>query len=118
MSEVKLVDAVRKLLTVGLSGAALSEDLIKNYLTDLKLPKDILQTIIQGAQKSKEEMASRISAELVKVLKEVDWSKELGHFLETHRVQVKIDIDFQKKDPSPLESTALSRSRKSEISRS
>lgn len=100
MAEPKLTDALKKVFAVGVSGALLSEELIKNYLADAKLPKDILQALLQNAQKSKDEVTSRISAEAVKMLGKVDWAKAASRFLEDHKVTIKMELDFKKKEQS------------------
>lgn len=97
----KITDAIKKIFTAGVSGALLSEDLLKTYLSDLKLPKDLLQIIIQGAQKSKEDLTGKVSRELIQVLNKVDWVEASSKFLENHKVSLKMDIEFTKKNSSP-----------------
>lgn len=96
----KITDAIKKIFTAGVSGALLSEDLLKTYLSDLKLPKDLLQIIIQGAQKSKEDLTAKVSRELIQVLNKVDWVEASSKFLESHKVSLKMDIEFTKKTSS------------------
>lgn len=96
----KITDAIKKIFTAGVSGALLSEDLLKTYLSDLKLPKDLLQIIIQGAQKSKEDLTAKVSRELIQVLNKVDWVEASSKFLETHKVSLKMEIEFSKKNSS------------------
>jgi len=97
MAEPKLTDALKKIFAVGVSGALLSEELIKFYLADSKLPKEILQALLQNAQKSKEEITAKVSSEATKLLEKVDWAKVASRFLEEHKVSIKMELDFQKK---------------------
>jgi hypothetical protein len=97
MAEPKLSDALKKIFAVGASGALLSEELIKNYLAESKLPKEILQSLLLNAQKSKEEITTKVSGEAIKMLSKVDWAKVASKFLEDHKISIKMELDFHRK---------------------
>jgi SpoVK/Ycf46/Vps4 family AAA+-type ATPase len=106
MSEPKLTETLKKVFAVGVSGALFSEELIKNYLSDAKLPKDLLQALIHNAQKSKEDLTGKVSSEVLKMLSKVDWIDVGSKFLETHKLSIKIELDFEKKQPSSSQQTS------------
>jgi hypothetical protein len=112
MAEPKLTDALKKVFEVGISGALLSEELIKNYLSDSKLPKEILQAVLQNAQKSKEEIAGKVSKEVTKMLAKADWAKVASKFLEDHKVKIKMEIDFQSKNKTQYPETTVDKAEK------
>lgn len=94
----KITDTLKKLFTAGVSGALLSEELIRGYLADSKLPKELLQLVLQGAQKSKDEITGRVSKEIMGLLKQVDFAKEVAKFAETHKFRISAEIEVLKKD--------------------
>ena len=65
---VKVSEALRKLITTGIGAAFMTEESIRAYLSELKLPKDVLNYILQGASKSKEELLDRVGNEIVRIL--------------------------------------------------
>ena len=90
-------DALKKIMTAGMSAAFMTEEHIRNYLSDTKLPKDILQMILSQAAKSKEDLMNRLTKEMSQVLGRVDFAKEIAHFAESHRFKITAEIDVIKK---------------------
>ena len=91
-------ETVKKLFTAGVSAAFMTEDAVKAYLADLKLPKEILNVVIQGASKSKEEITSRVSKEIIGIVQKIDFVKEASKFAESHKFIIKAEIEVQKKE--------------------
>lgn len=87
-------DTVKKLFTVGVSAAFMTEESVRNYLADLKLPKEILKVVLDGAQKSKDEIVSRVSQEMVKMVDKLDIPKELTKFAQTHKFKISAEVQF------------------------
>lgn len=87
-------EVIKRLVAVGVSGAVLSEEVIRNYLTEVKLPRELLNLVIQGAQKSKEEVAGRVAKEISGLLSRVDIVKEVSRFAETHRFKISAEIEI------------------------
>ena len=94
----KLGDALKKIVTVGLTGAFVAEESLRSYLGELKLPKEVINTLIQSAVRSKEEMASKITKEVMSMVGKIDLTKEVSKFLEGHRMKVSAEIEFIRKD--------------------
>ncbi len=94
-----LGDTLKKILTLGAGAAFMTEEGIRSYLGEVKLPKDILNGLLQGAAKSKEDLVNRVSGEILKMLKQVDFSKEIVRFARGHKVKVSAEIEFEKKAP-------------------
>jgi hypothetical protein len=89
-------------MATAVTGAFMTEEALKNYLSDLKLPKDILNLILQSAQKSKDEFTSKVTKEVVGLLQKVDIVKELSQFAENHKFKITAEIDIvRKKSDSP-----------------
>jgi polyhydroxyalkanoate synthesis regulator phasin len=92
-----LGEAVKRIMTVGMTAAFVTEDTLRNYIGDLKLPKEVLNGLLQNATKSKEELANRVSSEIMKMLSKIDLAREAAKFLEHHKVRVSAEIEFTKK---------------------
>lgn len=93
-------DTVKKLFTVGVTAAFMTEESIKSYLEGLKLPKEILNLVVQGAQKSKEEVTNRVGREVVGIIQKIDFVKEASKFAENHKFKITAEIEVIKKEKS------------------
>ncbi len=93
-----LGEAVKKLFTVGVTAAFMTEESIKTYLAELKLPKELLSVVIQGAQKSKDEVTNRVGKEVVGILQKIDFVKEASKFAENHKFKITAEIEVIKKN--------------------
>lgn len=99
-----LSDALKKVFTVGVSAAFLTEESIRNYVGEMKLPKEVLQVLLQSASKSKDEITQRMSKELVAMIQKIDLVKEFSKFAETHKFKISAEVEILKKDNSNKES--------------
>ena len=93
-----LGDALKKVFSVGVSAAFMTEEGIRKYLQDLKLPKEILEALLSGANRSKEEITSRVAKEINGIISKIDWIDELSKFAETHKFKIKAEIEIEKKE--------------------
>ena len=93
-----LGETVKKVFTAGVSAAFITEESLRVYLSELKLPKEALNLLIQGANKSKEEMTQRVTKEILALIEKVDFVKEASKFAETHKFKITAEIDIIKKD--------------------
>lgn len=91
-------ETVKKLFTAGVSAAFMTEESVRSYLAELKLPKEILNVVVQGASKSKDEITNRVSKEVIGILQKIDVVKEFSRFAETHKFKITAEIEIQKKD--------------------
>lgn len=92
-----LGDALKKVFSVGVSAAFMTEEGIRKYLQDLKLPKEILEALLAGANRSKDEITNRVAKEINGIISKIDWVQELSKFAETHKFKVKAEIEIEKK---------------------
>lgn len=99
IKEPKLTEAIKKIFAAGVSGALLSEEMIRGYVSDLKLPKEMLHLLLQGAQKSKEEITGRVTKEVIGIIQKIDLVKEVSKFAETHKFKINAEIEIIRKDP-------------------
>jgi hypothetical protein len=96
--KTKLGDTLKKVFSAGVSAAFMTEEGIRKYVADLKLPKELLEALLNGASKSKEEITSRVAKEINGIISKIDWVQELSKFAETHKFKIKAEIEIEKKD--------------------
>lgn len=96
-SKTNTSDGFKKLLSAGLSMVMMSEDTVREYLKDVKMPKDALGTVLKGASKTKEEIVGRIGNEFTKLIEKIDLVDELTKFLRENKIKVSAEIEFSKK---------------------
>ncbi len=91
-------ETLKKVFTTGVSAAFMTEESIRSYLQELKLPKEILNVLIQSANKSKDDITQRVSKEIIGIFQKIDWVSELSKFAENHKFKISAEIDIIKKD--------------------
>lgn len=99
-------DTIKKLVTAGVSAAFMTEESIRGFVSELKLPKETLQLILQGASKSKEELMNRVSREIIGVISKIDFVKEASRFLEEHKFRINAEIEVIRKDGTQAKTLA------------
>jgi hypothetical protein len=97
-SGVALGETLKKVFATGVSAAFMTEENIRSYLTELKLPKEFLNILLQQANKSKEELMGRVGKEISGVLSRIDVVKELSKFAENHKFKITAEIEILKKE--------------------
>ena len=96
---ISVGDTLKKLLTAGVSAAFMTEESVRSFVSEMKLPKETLHLLLQGASKSKEELMNRVGHEVIKIVSRIDFVKEATRFMEEHKIKVSAEIEFSKKDP-------------------
>ncbi|MBX2986387.1 MAG: hypothetical protein KF802_00690 [Bdellovibrionaceae bacterium] len=91
-------DALKKVFSVGVSAAFMTEENVRQYLQDMKLPKEVLGLVLQSANRSKDEITNRVSNEIIKIVSKIDWVKELARFAESHKFKISAEIDIIRKE--------------------
>ncbi len=92
-----LGETLKKVFATGVSAAFMTEENIRSYLGELKLPKEVLNLLIQSASKSKDEITQRVSKEVVQIFQKIDWVKEFSKFAENHKFKITAEIEISKK---------------------
>ncbi len=93
-----LGDTVKKVFTAGVSAAFITEESLRAYVSELKLPKDALNLLIQGANKSKDEMTQKVTKEILALVQKIDFVSEFSKFAESHKFKITAEIDIVKKE--------------------
>lgn len=87
-------DLTKKILTLGLGAYFLTEDTVRRYVKDAKIPRDIGKTITQNATKGKDELYGFVARELGSFLRQMDLQQELDRFVKSHKIRVSAEIEF------------------------
>lgn len=110
-----LGETLKKVFTTGVSAAFMTEESIRNYLQEIKLPKEILNILLQSANKSKDEITNKVTKEITQIFNKIDWVSELAKFAETHKFKISAEIDIVKKTKDSAENkTESSKTEESE----
>lgn len=91
----------RRILTLGLGAYFLTEDTVRRYVKDAKIPRNIAQGIVHNATKGKDELYGFVARELSGFLKQMDLQAELDRFVRSHKVKISAEIEFIPKPVSP-----------------
>ena len=94
----RLSDTFKKLLSAGIGAAFMTEEHIRNYVGELKLPKDVLNVLLAGASKSKEELLDRVGNEVIKIISKIDFVEEASRFVEEHKFRIQAEVEVVKKE--------------------
>lgn len=93
-------ELVKEVAALGLGTVFMTEEAVRNYLREKKLPKELIVALAESVSKKKDEFSNLLSKELGKWLSKVDMGKEFRRFLETHHVQVRATVTFEPKNDS------------------
>ena len=89
---------IKKVVSVGVGAAFMTEESVKKILEDLPLPKEILSGLVQNAKGAKEDFTNGIREELRNYLTKVDASKIATDILDRYDVEVEAKFKFKKKE--------------------
>jgi polyhydroxyalkanoate synthesis regulator phasin len=93
----KLTDILKKAVTTGISAAFMTEDAVKGIISDLPLPKDMVNGLLQNAKETKEEFVKSIKNELKTYLNKIDVSKEIEKIVEKYDFEIKASVSLKRK---------------------
>ena len=89
-------ELMKELTLTGLATVFMTEDSVRSYLRDKKLPKELVSLVLDSISKKKDDFYGLLAKEFGRVLAKIDLSKEITKFMEQHRVH--IDISFEAKE--------------------
>ena len=92
-----LGDALKKVISLGVGAAFLTEDVIKNAVADLPLSKDMVNGVLQNAKSAKEDFVKSIREELGQHLSKVDPKALIEEIIEDYDIEVNATFKFKKK---------------------
>jgi hypothetical protein len=94
----KAGDFVRKVLTVGVGTVFLTEEALRNLVSEVKLPKELLTTLLDSAGRTKNEFFSKLSDEIMqKVVSKIEPQALVQELLEKNEIELNVKVRFKPK---------------------
>ncbi|GAB4292443.1 MAG: hypothetical protein Kow0090_06320 [Myxococcota bacterium] len=87
-------EMVKKTLSIGVSGFLFSEEGIKNLVSELKLPKDVVTFLLAQSERTRQEIARIFAEEVRKYLEENDVAEIAREFVKDMSVEINTTIKF------------------------
>lgn len=103
-SNLKLSEILKKAVSTGIGAAFMTEDAVKNIISDLPLPKEIIGGLLQNAKDTKTEFVSGIKNELKGYLNKIDLTQEIDKVIQKYDFEVTAKISLKPKTDSSGES--------------
>ncbi|MBC7742100.1 MAG: hypothetical protein H7061_07880 [Bdellovibrionaceae bacterium] len=63
-----------------------------------EISKEIINTVISQALKAKDDVAVKVSSEMIALVKKIDFVKEFAKFAENHKFKITAEIEVSKKN--------------------
>ncbi len=94
----KATDFVKKVLTVGMGTLFLTEESLKNMVSEFKLPKELLGGILESANKTRKEFLHNLSQDLMsRVSEKMDVRALVDEVLEKNEIEIHMKVSFKPK---------------------
>jgi len=91
-------EAVKDLTAAGLATVFMTEEGIRGYLKEKKLPKELASLLLESFSKKKDNLYEMLTREFGKMLSKIDFTRELQKFLETHEIDIQAKVAFKKRE--------------------
>lgn len=92
-------DAFRKAVVSGISALFVTEENVRNLVSDMRLPKDAMSYVVQQTEKTRREMFRVVAHEVKGFLRNADVTGEMRRALIGLKVQVRAEIKFSEDKP-------------------
>jgi hypothetical protein len=96
--DMLIPDVVKKAIVLGVSGEFFSEDTIRKMLSEIQLPSDLVQFIIQQTSKSKNELIRIIAEEIRNVIVQAQIGEQIKKFIKGFKINIKLEVSFDPRD--------------------
>src|SRR5688572_31977258 len=90
-----LSDMMKKALFATIGAVFMTEESVRSYVSESKLPRDIRNYIIQNTGQAKEQFFGYLSKELSQLVLKSDLPKVLEAFLRDHTIELEAKIRFR-----------------------
>lgn len=94
-------DIIKRIVSVGVGSAFMTDDSVKNLLHDLPLPKDIVNGLLQNARQAKTDFLETVREEVKNQVGRVDPSRLVDDLVERYDIEVSAKVRFKRKENAP-----------------
>lgn len=92
----KAADLVKKVVGVGIGAIFLTEESLRGVISELKIPKELLGSILESASKTRAEFLGKLSSEVLdRVMNKVDIKALVEDYLAKHEVKLDVKVTFE-----------------------
>lgn len=91
-------EMVKETMATGLAAFFMTEDSVRSYLKEKKLPKELASLLLDSLGKKKDDFYGLLAKEFGRVLSKIDISAEVSKFLEKHKIHFEAKISFEPKN--------------------
>lgn len=91
-------DALKKALAAGVGAVFMTEEGIRNMVSEMKLPKEALSYLLSTTDRTRRELFDTVSKEVKKYLRSKEPEKLLSQLLQHFTIEVKAEIKFKTTD--------------------
>lgn len=96
--DLSIGDAIKKVVSIGVGAAFMTEDAVRSALKDLPLPTDIINGLIQNAKSAKVDFTDGVREEVRNYLLKVDPKKIVEDLVQDYDINVNATFSFTKKE--------------------
>lgn len=89
-----LQDFVRNAFMTGLGAMFMTEDTIRNFIRDKKLPREWTQELLSMASRRKDDFVGLIAKEAANFFQNMDFQKEVNSFFRNNTMKISAEISF------------------------
>ena len=90
-----VIDLVRRALVAGMGALFMTEEGIRSFLGDLKLPKDAVNFLLNQVGKTKQDLFRALGTELRNFMEGIDWSERIRQLLASMDVKIEMRVSFE-----------------------
>jgi len=91
-------DALKKALAAGVGAVFMTEEGIRNMVSEMKLPKEALSYLLTQTERTRKDVFEAVSKEVKKYLRSKEPEKLLSQVLQHFTIEVKAEIKFRTND--------------------
>jgi len=100
--DLLIPDVLKKSILVGLSGDFFPEDTIRKILSEIQMPSDLVQYVIQQTSKSKNELIRIVAEEIRNVIIQSQLGEEFKNFLKAFKININLEVSFDPRDEEQM----------------
>jgi hypothetical protein len=96
--DMLIPDVLKKALVLGVSGEFFSEETIRKMLSEIQMPSDLVQYIIQQTSKSKNELIRIIAEEIRNIIVQAQIGEQIKKFIKGFKINIKLEVSFDPRE--------------------
>ena len=106
-----ITDLIKKTLIAGAGAVFMTEEGVRSFLGDLKLPKEVVQYMVAQVSKTKEDLFRILSLELRQFLESTNLADEVSRVLSSTSLEISTTVRFVPNNDNTLQPKITSKLR-------